>query len=167
VAPPQGEQRPVPFLSATAPAAQGKNYRQQGGWAGEAIQYIEKYGLPTVDTWPQHSLDRSLAGNHEQQLDAGRHGIVSFEEIQARSFDMAVSCLLDPDNPCPVTLGLMWWGHLVCGLRAVKVDSRPYGILIVNSWKKTWGDGGFKVLVENKATAHEYVAIRSVKVRAA
>lgn len=157
----------VPHLSATAPAAQGKGYRQQGGWAGEAIGYIKQFGIPTVQTWPEHSLDRSLANNHEQQLDAARHGIVTFEEIPAKAFDVAMSMLLDPYNPSPVTMGLMWWGHLVCGLRAVKISSREYGILIVNSWKKTWGDGGFKVLAESKATAQEYVGIRDVKVRAA
>jgi len=157
---------PVPFLSATAPAAQGKDYKQEGGWAAEAIPYIEKYGLPTVDTWPQHSLDRKLAKNHEQQLDAARHGIVQFEELPQSNFDAAASCLLDPYNPSPVTLGLMWWGHLVCGLRLVKVDRNTYGILIVNSWTREWGENGFKVLVESKATAHECVAIRNVKVRA-
>ena len=158
---------PVPFLSATAPAAQGKDFRQEGGWAGEAVEYIEKYGLPTIDTWPQHSLDRSLVKNHEQELDAKRHGIVEFEELPQESFDAAASCLLDPYNPSPVTLGLMWWGHLVCGLRLVKVERNTYGILIVNSWSRKWGENGFKVLVESKATAHEYVAIRNVKARAA
>lgn len=158
---------PVPFLSATAPAAQGKNYRQQGGWAGEAIEYIGRFGIPTVKTWPQHSLDPSLARDHEQQLEAKMHGIVRFEEVPQQAFEVAMSVLLDPDNPAPVTLGLMWWGHLVCGLRAVKIARDEYGILIVNSWKKTWGEGGFKVLTESKATAHEYVAIREVLARAA
>lgn len=157
---------PVPFLSATGPAAQGKNWRQRGGWAGEAIEYIGKYGIPTTATWPQNSMDRSLPNNHEQQLDAQRHGIVDFEELPSRNFEMAMSCLLSPQNPRPVTLGLMWWGHLVCGLRAVKIG-RGYGIVIVNSWKKSWGDGGYKALVESKATAQEQIAICDVKPRAA
>lgn len=156
---------PVPHLSATGPAAQGKRWREQGGWAGEAIEYIERYGIPTVDTWPEHSMQRALADNHAQQLDAARHKIVTFEEIESRDFDAAVSCLIDPFNPCPVTLGLAWWGHLVCGLRAVKISSGQYGILIVNSWTKKWGEQGYAVLAQNKATAHEYVRIDRVQPR--
>lgn len=156
----------VPHLCATGPAAQGKKYRQQGGWAGEAIRYIEQYGIPTIDTWPEKSIDRRHASNHEQQLDAARHKVVEFVEIPEKGFDVAASVLLNPRNPRPVTLGLMWWGHLVCGLRLVKVG-RGYGILIVNSWGRSWGDNGYKVLVESKATAHEYVGIASVTARAA
>ena len=156
----------VPHLSATAPAAQGKNYKQEGGWAGEAIRYIGQYGLPTVDTWPEKSIDRRHARSHEQELDAKRHGIVEFCEIPQKGFDVAASLLLHPQRPRPVTLGLMWWGHLVCGLRLVKVG-RGYGILIVNSWGRSWAEGGFKVLVESKATAHEYVGIMNVKPRSA
>lgn len=156
---------PVPHLSATGPAAQGKRWREQGGWAGEAIEYIERYGIPTVDTWPEHSMQRSLVDNHQQKLDAAQHKIVSFQEIQSRDFDAAVSALIDPLNPTPVTLGLAWWGHLVCGLRAVKIAGGRYGILIVNSWTKKWGENGYAVLAQDKATAHEYVRIASVQPR--
>lgn len=157
---------PVPHLSATGPAAQGKRWAKRGGWAGEAIKYIEKYGIPTVGTWPEHSMDRNLPKNHEVELDAKRHGVVEFEELPGRSFDACVSALLDPKNPCPITLGLSWWGHLVCGTRAVKIDSRNYGIEIVNSWQKSWGNEGFAVLAEKKATPHESVAIKRVTPRA-
>jgi hypothetical protein len=158
---------PGPHLSATAPAAQGKNYRKEGGWAGEALKYIKQFGLPTIQTWPEHSLDRRHANNHEQQLDAQRHGVVEFLELEQQDFEMAMSILLDPDNPCPVTMGLMWWGHLVCGLKAVQLSRNEFGIVIVNSWSENWENGGFAVLSESKATAHEYIAIQSVSPRAA
>lgn len=158
---------PIPHLSATAPAWQGKRGKNQGGWAGEAVEYIAKFGIPTVDTWGEHDFSWGPADNHAQQLDARRHGIVEFEELPSQNFDAAVSCLLDPYNPTPVTLGLMWWGHLVCGLRAVKLGRGQYGIAIVNSWTAKWGENGYAVLKESKATAHEYVRIARVKPRAA
>lgn len=158
---------PVPYLSATGPAAQGKNFRQQGGWAGEAIEYVDRYGVPTVDTWPEHSLDRDLPNNPDQKADAKRHKVVDFLELPSQDFEAAASVLLDPLRPRPVTLGLMWWGHLVCGLRLVKISRNEYGILIVNSWDETWGDGGYKVLTERRATAHEQIAISHVSPRSA
>lgn len=157
---------PTPHLSAMGPALQGKRGRNEGGWAGEAIRYIGEYGIPTVQTWPETAANLSLAREPAVVADAARHGLVEFEELRSQQFDAAMSCLLDPRDPCPVTLGLMWWGHLVCGLRAVKIDRNTYGIVIVNSWTARWGDNGYGVLVESKATAHEQVAIRRVTPRA-
>jgi hypothetical protein len=76
-----------------------------------------------------------------------------------------MSVLLDPKNPRAVTLGLMWWGHLVYGCKAVKIDRNNYGIKIANSWGGNWEKNGCAVLSESKATAHEYVAIDRVTPR--
>lgn len=156
---------PVPHLSATGPAAQGKRWKNEGGWAGEAVRYIDEFGIPTVDTWPEHYFKRDIL-THEMELDAARHKIVEFEELESQNFDMAMSCLLDPEGADPVTLGLMWWGHLVCGVRGI-MDGNKFGIVIKNSWKPSWGDGGFAVLMESKATAHEYLRVKRVTPRAA
>lgn len=157
--------RPVPHLSATATAARGKNWKKEGGWGGEAIEYIEKYGVPTVDTWPEHAFDRRYL-THEMELDSQRHGIVEFEELPSQNFEALVSCLLDPINPRPVTLGLSWWQHLVIALRA-RFDGRAVIIDFVNSWAPTWGDGGFGTLSENKAIAFEQIAVKRVTPRMA
>ncbi len=39
----------VPHLSATSCAAKIKGYRKEGGWAGEGIEGLKKYGISTVD----------------------------------------------------------------------------------------------------------------------
>lgn len=158
---------PVPHLSATGPAAQGKNWRKDGGWAGEAIEYIRKYGIPTLDAWPEHSMDRSLPGKHEVQLSAKQHGIVEFEELPRNSFESLMTVLLDPVDPRPVTLGLNWWGHLVYAVRAVALGSGKFGALIANSWKLSWGKQGCSVLSESKATAFEQIAPLRIQQRAA
>lgn len=157
--------QPVPHLSATSCAAQIKGFRKQGGWAGEFIKGLAKYGLATVQTWPEHSMDRSLVSNNAVRLDMQRHGIVEFEELPSQNFEAAISALLNPYNPCPVTMGLGWWGHLVCGLRAVVIEPGRFGIAGANSWTAQWGDHGYFVLAESKATAQEYVAVRRIKPR--
>lgn len=158
---------PTPKLSATSAAAQGKGWREQGGWGGEAIEYINKYGLAELDVWPEHSMDRSLPNQEAVKRSAAMHNTTQFLELPQQNFDAAMSVLLHPTNPRPVTLGLMWWGHLVYATKAVKIDSRSYGMKIVNSWRPSWGENGCAVLAENKATAHEYVAIDRVSPRVA
>lgn len=158
---------PVPHLSATGPAAQGKNWANRGGWAGEAIEYIRRYGIPTLDAWPEHSMDRSLPRSPEVQRTAKLHGLVDFAELPRNNFDAAVSVLLDPVDPRPVTLGLNWWGHLVYATKVVKLGAGRYGLKIANSWRPTWGQQGTAVLVESKATAFEQIAVQRVKPRAA
>lgn len=144
-----------------------KNGRNVGGWAGEAFQGIDKWGIPEESVWPPDVKNGSLLRNHEVELSAKMHIHAEKEELPRENFDALVSCLLDPERPRPVTLGLQWWGHLIYATKAVKIDSRNYGVKIVNSWKPTWGEDGCAVLAENKAKAFEQVAITSVKPRVA
>jgi hypothetical protein len=154
--------RLAPHLSATGPAAQGKGWREQGGWAGEAIEYIEKFGIPELKYWPEHSMDLSLPSREDVKASSTLHKTVKFKELPSQNFDIAMSVLLDPVNPRSVTLGLSWWGHLVYATKAVEISRGKFGMLIRNSWDYSWESEGKVVLVENKATAHEYVAIDTV-----
>lgn len=150
-----------PHLSATGPAAQGKGWSKRGGWAGEALGYIERFGIPTVDAWPNTSMDRSLPNKEEVKRSSAMHKHAEFEELPSRNFDLLCSALLDPEDPCPVTLGLNWWGHLVVALRVVQQGS-SFLIEIANSWGTQWQNGGYGLLTQSKATAHEQIAIRRV-----
>ena len=154
----------APHLSAMGPAWQGKNGRNQGGWAGEAIKYIKKYGIPTLDVWPEHS-NRVDPRDEAVKRSAAMHNIVGYEELPRNNFDALVSALLDPERPVPVTMGLNWWGHLIYGVKAVRIRSGQYGVKIVNSWKPSWGQEGCSVLAESKAKAFEQIAITQVKPR--
>ena len=152
---------PVPVLSATAPAAQGKRFRRRGGWASEAVEYINRYGLPTVDVWPERSMVKRLARDRRVIESAKKHKIPEFKELPSRDFDIAMSALLQGHA---VTLGLSWWGHLVCGLAPVYEDGK-WGIIFANSWGSSWGDKGFGKLFGDKAIAHEYFLIEHVSPR--
>lgn len=154
---------PVPDLNAHATAAMIKRYRNKGGFAGEATRGIEKYGIPTRDVWPDHSMDKRLENKPEVIESCKKHKLVTFQEFPRDDFDAVVSCLLDPVDPSPCTLALSWWRHLVAGLQVVRRDDGVYGIKIVNSWGTQWGENGYGVLWGEKAIPFESIAVRSVK----
>ncbi len=154
--------QPVPDLNAQATAAMGKRYRKNGGFGIEACKYIEKYGIPTCDVWPEHNFNKSYEGKPEVKESAKLHKIVTFEELPRNNFDAVMSALLCPVDPVPVTLAFNWWRHLVCGLRGV-YNGREFGLGFVNSWGTKYKDGGFSEVFGSRAVPFEAVAVRSIK----
>lgn len=149
----------VPHLSATSLAAKIKNYRAEGGWAGEAIQGDLKYGTSTIEYWPEAVADRRY-DTAEQRENAKLHTISEYEELPSQSFDAVMTSLF---RRKPTTLGLLWWGHLVYATRPVVLGRNAFGLVIRNSWDYSWGDKGRAVLEESKATPHESFAVRTAK----
>lgn len=156
---------PAPYLSATAVAAIGKNFRNQGGHCSQACAMIqEQGGIPTVDVWPEQSVDRQLA--HSESVEASRQSsqLVKFVDL-GQNLDGAISMMLC-DTPVPVTFSLPWWRHAVLGLQVVDADkSKPanklerYGIRFVNSYGSGWQKSGFGTFFGRKMEAWEYIAI--------
>jgi hypothetical protein len=149
-----------PHLNAHYTAWLGKNGRNQGGWAGEALGYMRRWGVPEMSVFSGHPTSRPLFERGEVQANAEQHKVVEFGELPRNDYEALVSVLLDPINPRPVTMGLNWWGHLIYAVRAVKD-----GILIVNSWGTNWGQQGLSVLAPNKSVAFEQIAVERVAVR--
>ncbi len=149
---------PTVYLSASSLAAKIKNYRNEGGWAGQAVQGWKKYGCSTIEFWPEADVDPKY-DTPAQRENAKRHSLLEWTELPEQSFDALVTSLL---LGMPTTMALMWWGHLVCGLRPVVLGRNDFGVEIVNSWRESWGNGGKAVLRESKATPHEAIAVRSV-----
>lgn len=149
---------PFGYLSATSAAAKIKNYVKVGGWAGEAIEGIQRFGVSTTEYWPEAVLDRRY-DTPEQRENAALHKAVEFEELPSQSFDAVATALL---SGFPVTLGLAWWGHLVYATRFVVLGRNEFGVLIRNSWGPDWETAGTAVLTESRATPHEAFTIRSV-----
>jgi hypothetical protein len=50
--------QPYVKLSPASVAAPIKNYRNQGGWGSEALEYIVEHGICTVDLWPANAISR-------------------------------------------------------------------------------------------------------------
>lgn len=146
-----------PHLNAHYPAWLGKSGRNQGGWAGEALGYIERFGIPEYGVFAGKPTSRAAFDRQEVKENAAKHKAIEFAELPRNDYDALASVLLDPIDPRPVTMGLNWWGHLIVALQWV-----PEGILIANSWGTSWGKDGFGVLSPSKSIAFEQIAIERV-----
>jgi hypothetical protein len=147
-----------PHLNAHYPAWLGKNGANRGGWAGEGLGYVRRFGVPTMDVFSGHPSNRAAFDRGEVRASAELHKVVEFSELPRNDLNALCSVLLDPINPRPVTMGLNWWGHLVYAVKVTKD-----GVLIVNSWGERWGQQGLSVLAWNRSVAFEQIAVERVK----
>ena len=149
-------------LSAHAIGCKVKGFRDEGGWCGLSCKFHRDYGCPSVQQWAEKSMSRSYDTSATWE-NAAHHKITEdwydlAKPVHGQELtDQQIStCLL---NNVPCALDFNWWGHSVCGLRLVKVESGSYGKLFLNSWRG-WGDRGLAVLRGSKARADGAVALR-------
>lgn len=138
---------PYVKLSPASGGAPIKSFRNQGGWGGEALEWISKYGICTAATWPANAIDRRYYTEAAKQ-EALRFRVTESSDVEEYDFD-ALMTMLFHRIPCP--LGLDWWGHLICAMDPVKTGTRQYGCRIRNSWGEDYGFRGFSVLSESKS----------------
>lgn len=163
---------PYVRLSAFAIACIIKNYRDQGGWGAQALDFIRERGVPSVEFWPEKSTDRSN-DNPQTWENAKLHKIVEgWIDIQAAQYDRNLS--IQQQGTCllcniPTIDDYNYWSHSVNGQDLVDVDKglsardpMRYGKRIKNSWRDTWGDMGWGVLTRNKAWSDGCTAPRVI-----
>lgn len=145
---------PTVNLSSASAGAPGKNYRNVGGWTGEAIGYIQEYGLVPHELWPNDAIQRSY---FRETRDVAKHfGVGQWWELRPKSFDEVMTCCL---LGLPVAVGLLWWGHAVYYSAPVAIGANEFGVICDNSWGERWEEQGRVVLAESKATPDEANAI--------
>lgn len=163
---------PYVRLSAYAVACIIKNYRDQGGWGAQGLDFIRERGVPSVEFWPEKSVDRNN-DNPATWENAAIHKVSEgFIDLDAAQYDRRLTfqevgtCLL---CNIPVVGDFNWWGHSVCVMDLVDVepsrpatDSRRYGVRIWNSWRDSWGTNGTGVLTGSKAIPDGATAPRSI-----
>ena len=163
---------PYVRLSAYAVACIIKNYRDQGGWGAQGLDFIRERGVPSVDYWPEKSVSPSN-DKPETWENAARHKVSEgFIDLDAAQYDRRLTfqevgtCLL---CNIPVVSDFNWWGHSVCAMDLVDVeptraatDPRRYGVRIWNSWRDSWGTNGTGVLTGSKAIPDGATAPRSI-----
>lgn len=160
-------------LSGHAGAWKIKGGRDQGGWGAQGLDFICQNGVPTIEHWPEKSMNGRQYDVASTWENAKLHRVLEgWIDHQAAQYDRNLSalqigtCLL---TRFPVILDYNWWGHSVCGMDLVDAypnrsatDPRRYGIRILNSWRNSWGTRGTSVLLDGKTWPNGSVAGRSV-----
>lgn len=140
--------QPMVRLSPSSVGAKIKNFRNEGGWGTEALEYIVEHGVVSQDKWPECSLDRKY-DNDDNDADRKRHQVQEWDLLDEGDFDaLATACLVND----PTSIGLSWWSHQVLAMDLVSFGNKKYGITIDNSWGTGWEDNGRGVLTQSKAT---------------
>ena len=148
---------PMVRLSPASVGAKIKNFRNQGGWGTEGLEYIARHGLVPQAQWPPNAISRSH-DNAASDAERPKFKVREWWDIP-RNFDKMATCLF---LNVPVAIGLNWWSHEVTAMRVVSLGSGKYGCEIANSWGAGWSDKGYGVLTESKGTPDDAVAPRTV-----
>jgi hypothetical protein len=166
-----------------------KNYRDEGGWGAQSLDFAMKNGIPSVAFWPEKSMSRSN-DTLECRANAKLHmPIEVWADLSAGQYDrnltedQAMTCLL---CRVPVVSDFNWWSHSVCALDPVLLTSNvrhkvkdlgsldfndpadvavfaaTFGKRIINSWTDSYGDKGEAVLSGSRCILDGGVAPRSV-----
>lgn len=143
--------RPV-ALSAASMAAKIKNFRNEGGWGAEALEYAIENGWATTTEWPENAINRQYDTAATNAV-RPKYKVTEWYDMAPRRFDQLVSALL---YNIPVAIGLNWWSHEVAAM-AVRYKAGVIVIEILNSWGD-WEDNGFSTLSRSKATADDQCA---------
>ena len=141
-------------LSPASVGAKIKNFKNQGGWGSQGLEYIIKHGLVPQSLWPPNAISRQY-DTPEADAERKKYSVLEWWELRPGSFDELATCLL---LGYPVSVGYNWWGHQVLACQLV-VQGGDFLIDIDNSWGN-WGDEGHGLLTERKGTPDDAVVAR-------
>lgn len=149
------QNQPAIALSATACGAQIKNFRSEGGWSTEGLEWVVKHGIPTVELWPENKLDRRYL-TAEMKADALTRQVTEWWDLKPRNIDEEMTCYF---LRIPISVGYNRWRHAVCGMDPVYRNGQ-YGRKIWNSWTDDYGDMGEADLMGDSWAADDQIAPR-------
>lgn len=143
-------------LSAYAVGCIIKNYKNEGGWGGEAVEFIGSRGIPTSEFWPQKSTDRAN-DKPETWANAAKQKNIEWMDLQGKNKAQFVTCLL---LGIPVVGDYNFWSHSVLVMDLVSIN--PFKIRLWNSWSDGWGENGTGYIEGEKATPDGALGVRVV-----
>ncbi len=155
----------LPFvpLSAFAIAAIIKKGANEGAWAALSYDFATKIGLPSEQYWRQGVVDLNLDTEDMRKDAATRKIQEGWVDLDARvydqnmTFDQVATALL---MGFAVAGDFYWWGHSVCIMDLVEIESGDFGFRILNSWTDGWGSKGTSILRGDKARTNGAVVPR-------
>ena len=149
--------KPV-LLSPGWGAAQIKNFRNQGGWGLEALQWLSEKGTVPISVCPANAIGD--VRNHLSEVDkqlAATFRVLEWWELRPRNLGEQISCLL---HGIEYASGRNRWSHETTDVDALWLDN-AIAILGRNSWGMGWGDKGYFIMQGNQMMSDDSVAIGS------
>lgn len=152
-------------LSPSSVGAPITGYQNQGAVITDDLRQMVDVGIASTLYVPRLTTS---SGDFKTgwKEDAVHNRVKLFTELAPRNFMQQVTALL---LGFPLCVGLNYWGHAVLDLAVVDLypnlaATNPfrYGILFLNSWDKSWGDGGTGVRAQSKAVADQAYIPRQV-----
>ena len=111
--------QPYADLSAYAVACVIKNYRDEGGWGAQSLDFIAERGVPTAEFWPQQSMSRAN-DNARTWANAALHKMTEgWVDSAAPQYDRNLAWAQIQTlyvSLQPVVSDFNWWSHSVCGI---------------------------------------------------
>ena len=150
------------YISPFSVGAPIKNFRNQGGWGDQALDYMARNGFNFDDEWNAEGGASSISRRYytdENRAKAKERKVLEYYKLRSGSgegWKQLVSCVL---SGVAVGVGYNWWGHLVC---AVGLNT-DLDLLIDNSWGPNWSSNGRGYLSGRRKYADGAVAITSVQ----
>ncbi len=145
---------PLVLLSPASAACQIKNFRNEGGWGMEAVEFAVDNGWCRQELWPQASIDRRYL-TPEAKQDALTNRINNFWDVRA-NLKFVLSLVV---RDIPVAVAFNWWSHLVFASFGAYLGGGAFGLGITNSWSEDWGDRGTGLLTGSRAMPDDAQAI--------
>jgi len=155
---------PVYLISSASIGGPITNYRNEGGWPGDAVQFMAEKGGVNAALWPNNSISSSYASKPEVVADYPKNkmtGALADLGSSGKIFDETVTCVL---LGAPVAVSYNWWSHAVLAV-GVEQDGNSWNLILRNSWGE-YEDHGFFMLPEgsgrNRGTPDDAQAILSM-----
>lgn len=122
----------------------------QGGWEGDALDYLAKHGGVSVDLWPNNDTRRSLMNDAACQADRENFKALEWVDLGSKFENYVTAALLG----FPMAVAYNDWSHVVMLCDAVEIEPGSFGLRIRNNWSESWGAknkygfGGYAVFRE-------------------
>lgn len=157
------DNQPYADLSAYAGACIIKNYRDQGGWGAEGVDWCMNIGDPTSEFWPQQATNPKYdtpamrANAHLHRFTEGFWDLNAAQYDRKLTWNQFATCLL---LRIPVVSDFNWWGHSVCAADLVNGNTQRMTtraesgkLATPEEFESIWGvntvAGGFGVRIWN------------------